>query len=110
MPVSINDVALRAGVSRGTVSHVLNGNSHIGIAAATQERVLRAAAELGYHPNRLARSLGRRRTDTLGLVICGLHNPFFVKLMESAERIAHEAGYDVLLDATSTDFGMHHQP
>jgi DNA-binding LacI/PurR family transcriptional regulator len=97
--VSIDDVAQRAGVSRGTVSHVLNGNERARIAPATQERVRKAATDLGYFPNRIARSLGRRRTDTIGLVIPGLQNPFYVHLLESVERIAAEAGYQVLLDA-----------
>lgn len=108
MPISIEDVAKRAGVSRGTVSHVLNGNVRARIALSTQERVRQAAAELGYHPNRLARSLGRRRTDILGLIISGLQNPFFLELMESAEQIAQEAGYEVLLDAAPVRFSASH--
>ncbi|MDX1931890.1 MAG: LacI family DNA-binding transcriptional regulator [Capsulimonadales bacterium] len=98
MAVSITDVARRAGVSPGTVSHVLNGNTRAGIAPATQERVRRAAAELGYQPNRMARMLGRGRTDTLGLFISGLTNPFFVRILECAERLALEAGYHVLME------------
>src|SRR4051812_10796001 len=105
MAISIEDVAKRAGVAQSTVSHVLNGNTHARIAPATQERVKQAAADLGYRPNRLARSLGRRRTDTLGLMISGLQNPFYVQLMESIERVAADANYQVLLDAPPAHAG-----
>lgn len=101
MPTSIADVARRAGVSQGTVSHVLNGNPRARIALKTQERIRQAAADLGYQPNYMARSLGRRRTDTLGLMIQGLQNPFYVQILESVERIALEAGYQVLVDAAA---------
>jgi len=105
MAISIEDVARRAGVAQSTVSHVLNGNNHARIALATQERVKQAAADLGYRPNRLARSLGRRRTDTIGLMLIGLQNPFYVQLMESIERVAADANYQVLLDAPPASAG-----
>lgn len=108
MAVSISDVAQRAGVSQGTVSHVMNGNARAGIAIATQERVRKAAMELGYQPNRMARMLGRGRTDTLGLFISQLHNPFFIQIMEAAERLALESGYHVLIDAAPTDRDLAH--
>lgn len=76
MSVSIDDVASRACVSRGTVSKVLNG-SRERIGLATQERVRRAASELGYRPNAIARSLRRRRTDVLG-VYSGHRNPLWL--------------------------------
>ena len=101
MPTSLGDVARHAGVSPSTVSHVLNGNVRARIAAKTQERIRQAAAELDYQPNRMARSLGRRRTDTLGLMIQGLQNPFYVQILENVERMALEAGYQVLVDAVA---------
>lgn len=104
MAVSISDVAQRAGVSQGTVSHVMNGNARAGIAVATQERVRKIAAELGYQPNRMARMLGRRRTDTIGVLVSGLQNPFFVHLLETAERLARDAGYHVLSDAEPSGY------
>ena len=109
MAVSIADVAKRAGVSGGTVSHVLNNNGGARIAPATQERVRAAAAHLGYQPNRLARSLGRQRTDTLGLMISGLQNPFFVHLLEAAERRAQKMGYHVMLDTAPSVGGTYHE-
>jgi DNA-binding LacI/PurR family transcriptional regulator len=96
--ISIREVAAQAGVSRTTVSQVLNNNAQARITDETRERVRRVAQETGYRPNLLARSLGRRRTDTLGLMISGLRNPFFVSLLEAAEAVALEAGYQVLAD------------
>jgi len=103
--VSIREVAAKAGVSPGTVSHVLNGNEAARIALTTQERVRQAARDLGYRPNRIARSLGRRRTDTIGLLISGLKNPFFVEVLETAESLAVDAGYEVLLDTAPSVHG-----
>ena len=106
MPVSIRDIATRAGVSRGTVSKVLNGSPET-ISEETKARVRQAVEETGYAPNQLARSLGRRRTDTLGLMISGLQNPFFVEIMEQAERLALDAGYQVLVDAAPSSCGSY---
>lgn len=67
---SISDVAKHAGVSRTTVSYVLNNVTDIHISEQTRQRVLDAARELDYHPNAIARSLARKKTLTLGLVLC----------------------------------------
>lgn len=105
MAISIRDVAAKAGVSVGTVSHVMNGNAAARIAPDTQERVRRAARDLGYRPNRVARSLGRRRTDTIGLLVGGLRNPFYVEILETVESLAREIGYHVLLEAAPSRYG-----
>jgi DNA-binding LacI/PurR family transcriptional regulator len=99
MPVSLREVAARAGVARGTVSSVLNNRSaEARISAQTQARVRHIAAEMGYRPNRLAQGLGRGSTNIIGLMIPGLRNPFFLSLLEIAEDRALRAGYDVLAD------------
>jgi DNA-binding LacI/PurR family transcriptional regulator len=98
MTISLRDVAERAGVSSCTVSKVLN-DVPARIPSITREHVRRVAAELGYQPNRLARALNRQRTDTVGLMISGLLNSFFVEVVEEAERALISAGYQVLLDA-----------
>jgi DNA-binding LacI/PurR family transcriptional regulator len=67
---SISDVAKLAGVSRTTVSYVLNNVREIHIAETTRQRVIDAARDLDYHPNASARSLARKQTLTLGLVLC----------------------------------------
>ena len=99
MAVSLREVALQAGVSTSTVSRVLSGDARVQIAAQTQKLVRATALEMGYQPNRFARSLITGRTHTLGLMISRLSNPFFVSLIEGAESAAKAGGYKVLLDA-----------
>ena len=100
MPVSLREVAERAGVARGTVSSVLNNRSaEARISVQTQARIRRVAEEMGYRPNRLAQGLGKGRTNIIGLMIPGLRNPFFLSLLEIAEDRALRAGYDVLPDS-----------
>ncbi|MGI4790594.1 MAG: LacI family DNA-binding transcriptional regulator [Janthinobacterium lividum] len=100
------DVAARAQVSAGTASHVLNGNHKARIAPATQERVRRAAQELGYRPNMFARSLLGKKSKTLGLMANNLDNPFFIGVARAAWQRAHEIGYEMLLDAQFSSLEM----
>ncbi|MDT7565622.1 MAG: LacI family transcriptional regulator [Pseudonocardiales bacterium] len=92
---TITDVAARAGVSVATVSRTLNGKATVdpGLAA----RVRAAAAELGYQPNGLARSLRKRRTAVLALIISDVANPFFTSVARGVEDVALTAGYSVVL-------------
>ena len=98
--VTTRDVAARAGVSQPTVSLVLGRNPTARVAPETRERVLRAAEELGYRPNVLARGLVQRRSFALGIVVPDLRNPFFVDVVSGAERVAAEERYAVLLSET----------
>lgn len=98
--VTTRDVAARAGVSQPTVSLVLGRNPTARVAPETRERVLRAAEELGYRPNVLARGLVRRRSYALGILVPDLRNPFFVDVISGAERVAAEEQYAVLLAET----------
>lgn len=92
------DVARHAGVSRRLVSAVLHSNApNIRVSAETRQRVERAASELGYRPNVVARSLVTGRTQTLGLVIPSLSNPFFAELAEALYASARLRGYDLLI-------------
>lgn len=95
-PVTIVDVAGRAGVSPGTVSNVLTGKRPV--AEATRQRVQRAVEELGYQPNLLARSLVNRSSHTLGVVVYGLEYYGPSRTLVGIERQAAELGYSLLLD------------
>ncbi|HEY0995919.1 MAG TPA: LacI family DNA-binding transcriptional regulator [Gemmatimonadaceae bacterium] len=95
--ITVHDVAARAGVSQPTVSLVLSRNPRARIAPETRERVLRAAEELGYRTNLLARGLTQQRSWALGLVVLDLRNPFFADVVAGAERVATEEGYALLL-------------
>jgi LacI family transcriptional regulator len=94
---TIKDVAKACGVSTMTVSYVFNDKPGA-VGEATRLRVLQVARELNYQPNRMARSLGRRRSQTLGMVISDLRNPFYVEMLECAETLAAEAGYQVIVE------------
>ena len=94
--ITTHDVAREAGVSQATVSLVLGGNPRARVAAATRERVLKAAELLGYRPNMAARSLVRGRSYALGVVVPDLSNPFYLDVVTGVQRVAAEAGYAVL--------------
>lgn len=96
--VSIRDVAAKAGVSPTTVSQVLNGRDAERFTPGTLERVRTAAEELGYRPHPLARSLIRGRTESIGLMISGLQNPFFVELLEAAVESVIKHDYSPVLN------------
>ena len=106
--VTALQVAKLAGVSQPTVSLVLSRNPKARIAPETRARVLRAAEELGYRPNRLAQGLVRRRSFALGVIVPGFSNPVHAAIISGAERVAAQAGYAVLLCETGEiDVGQH---
>lgn len=92
---TIFDVARAAGVSTGTVSRALN--QHPEVSEVTRERVLAAAARLGYSPDPLARGLVTRATATVGLVIPDIASPFFHELARGVEDVARANGQLVVL-------------
>lgn len=81
----MTDVARRAGTSTAVVSYVMNDGPRP-VAAATRDRVLAAAAELNYRPNRIARALRARRTGVVGLILADASNPYFAALAREIER------------------------
>jgi DNA-binding LacI/PurR family transcriptional regulator len=85
-------------VSAATVSRVLNNVEPV--KSSTRARVLKAVAELKYHPNLHARTLAGGRNRTLGVIVSNLANPFFFDVFESLESAALAAGYDVMLANT----------
>lgn len=99
------DVAQLAGVSRATVSYVINGqtNGRVSISPETQQRVLEAIAELGYEPDVQARALRSGSTHTIGVIIPDIHNPHFWHYVDGIEQEAQAAGYHLLVSSTSLD-------
>jgi LacI family transcriptional regulator len=95
--VTMHDVAQRAGVSQPLVSLVIGGSQSVRVSEATRDRILRAAEELGYRPNVIARALVQSRSYSLGIIVPDLYNPFFVDVVSGVERVAAGEGYAVLL-------------
>jgi LacI family transcriptional regulator len=104
---TINDVAREAGVSKSTVSLVLQGSPLI--RDQTAERVRRAASQLGYVYNRRAAELRSQSSKTIGVVINDLMNPFFAEVLVGIERKLVDAGYIVLMAHTHEDLTRQHQ-
>ncbi|MQA03090.1 MAG: substrate-binding domain-containing protein [Streptosporangiales bacterium] len=98
---TIRDVAGAAGVSPATVSRVLN--QRVEVAADLRDRVNAAVQELGYRPNGPARSLRKRATTVLGIIIPDVQNPFFTAMVRGIEDTAQRAGYSVVLANTDED-------
>lgn len=97
------DVANRAGVSRATVSYVLNGqkDGRVPISDETRQRVLHAIEELGYEPDARAQALRSGNTNTIALIIPDLRNPHFCEYATGIEEAARAAGYHLLLSSTT---------
>ena len=100
-PCGLKAIAAAAGVSHATVYRALNGKRHI--AEATRRHVLQVAEQLGYHPNRLARSLRTSRSFTLGLVLRTVNSSFHAELLENIEEAARAQGFDILLACSQGD-------
>jgi LacI family transcriptional regulator len=87
-----------------TVSRVINGRP--GVDAETQRRVEEAIAALDYVPNRIARGLISQKTQTLGLIVPDVANPFFAPVVRGAETAARRAGYRLLLCNSEGDLRL----
>ena len=98
---NIKDVALRAGVSVTTVSHVVNGTRFVKDNARL--RVEEAVRELGYVPSGVARSLKHNTTHTFGMLIPNNSNPYFAEILRGLEHRCFAAGYNIILCNSNDD-------
>ena len=104
------DVADKSGVSRTTVSFVLNNVPGISISEATRQRVLQVAQELNYHPDSTGKKLASGKSNTLGLVLRQSHEQVFAdallpQVLMGIEQAATEQGFQVLLKPLEPDDG-----
>lgn len=95
MPITIYDIAERAGVSIATVSRVFSGRTRV--AAATRDRVFEIARELGYEPNVSARRLAQQATQVVSMVLPTMTSYFFTEVIRGVQRCLSDAGYDLLV-------------
>ncbi|MCE7003436.1 LacI family transcriptional regulator [Kibdelosporangium philippinense] len=101
MAVTIRDVAREAQVSVATVSRALSSPDLV--RPATRDRVLNAASQLGYQPNRAARGLITGRTGNLGIVVPDLNNPFFTGVLKGVQARARQSDYAVFVADSDED-------
>ena len=102
MRATIKDVAKAAGVSRTTVSFIIN-NKPVSISQSTREKVLRVIKELDYRPNQLAVSLATNTTNTIGLILPDTTNPFFALLSHHMEEQIRKYNISVIIGNTDGD-------
>ena len=98
--MNLEQVARRAKVSTATVSRVLNNASVV--KTSTRARVLRAIEELKYHPNLHARHLAGGKSNTIGVIVSNMENPFFFDIYKTVESDAHANGLEVVV--ANTDY------
>ena len=99
--MDIRDVARRARVSTATVSRTVNQVATVD--AQLAKRVWKAVEELGYYPNRSARTLVSGRSRVFGLIVSEITNPFFPEIVQTFETLAVEQHYEILLTSTIHD-------
>lgn len=98
---TIRNVAERAGVSKSLVSLVMRGSPHV--SERRRQAVLKAARELGYRPNAVARSLVEGRTRLIGAIVADLHNPFFAEFLDGLQESLHGEGLRMLVGSGRWD-------
>jgi DNA-binding LacI/PurR family transcriptional regulator len=101
MPVTIKDIARKAGVAHTTVSRALRGSSLI--SSQTTQRIRRISAEMGYRPSAAARTLKTNRSHALGVIIRNVDDPFFSEILQGIEEVAQSNGYSLFMAAAQRD-------
>lgn len=96
MKITIDDIAQRAGVSKTTISRILNGN-YSQTSEETRKRILDIVRELDYHPNELARGLKRAETNVMGILLSNLRNSFWTTVLEGVEDTCQANGYNLMI-------------
>ncbi|MBF9255722.1 substrate-binding domain-containing protein [Pontibacter sp. 172403-2] len=98
--VSLKDIAQKVGVSTAAVSYALSTGKEGKVSEEVANRIKAAAKELNYQPNQIAKSLKMGRTNTLGLIIADVSNPFFATIARVVEDEANKHGYTVIFGSS----------
>jgi len=99
--ITIKDIAERAGVSYATVSRALNNRSDV--SSETRKLIMELASEMGYQPNAIARSLVKRKSMNIALIVPDVSNPFFADITMAVNSAAENAGYTTMVCNTGWD-------
>jgi len=105
--ITLKDVALKAGVSEATASLAINNKKTV--SADTRKKVLDVAKQMGYIPNSLARGLARSKTNTIGLVVTDVQNPFFGSIVNYMDQHLRRFHYNLILSVSNDDPGAENQ-
>ena len=100
--VTMKDIAEMAGVSKATVSMVMN-KKDASISDATREKILKIAKEMSYIPNSIARSLSTKKSGTIGIILPDITNPFFSEMARAVEDEAESLEYNLMICNTDND-------
>jgi DNA-binding LacI/PurR family transcriptional regulator len=100
--ITIKDIASRLGISVSTVSRALR--NHPDISDETKRRVIAMADELDYHPNAIAQSLKRNRTNLIGVIVPQVKHDFFATVMSGIADVAYNAGYSVMIFQSNENY------
>lgn len=99
--ISLQDISESLGISKSTISSVLNGRGdEKRVSKETQEKIIRFASEHNYKPNLLARGLSRGKSDMIGLVVPNISDIFFARIARRIEEYAEQSGYNVVFSST----------
>lgn len=101
MASNIKEVARAAGVSTATVSRIINNVGYV--KEETRKKVLKAIKELNYTPNALARNLSKKETNTVGVIVPDINNPFFGEVIKGISYVADENNLNIILCDTNED-------
>lgn len=101
MPLTLKDIAEMVGVAESTVSRAINGKP--GVSEETRKEILKIARDYDFKPNKLAQGLAKQETHILALLLPGLSEGNYSKMIENIEVIAEKAGYQVILCNTHND-------
>lgn len=104
---TIKDIAKRAGVSGATVSRVINNLPNV--KPETREKVQKSINELQYYPNSLARGMRSKRTNSIGLVLADITNPFYAETAKTIIELAGKHDYSIILCNTNNDLNEQHK-
>lgn len=100
--VTMKDIAEVAGVTKATVSMVLN-KKDVKISEETKKKIFKIAKEMNYIPNAVARSLTTNKSQTIGIILPDITNSFFSEMARAIEDIAHKLNYNVIVCNTDSD-------
>ena len=99
--VSLKDIAQKIGVSTALVSYVLSGNEEKGrVGKETANKIRLAAKELNYQPNHIAKSLKTGKTNTIGLIVADISNPFFASIARAVEDESSKFGLTTIMGSS----------